>query len=178
MLLDNRLATPNKLVLVTEVQSKADDNRVALALIVLGEVGTTQGQQSNITPDIFVESLKSKSELIQSAAATSLGRAAASNTELFLPVVFKTFQSNDQNRNLGLLSVKELLQQVSRFNSVLSNYSQQLWDNLIRTASVENTRSLVAECIGRLAALEPAKYFPMLQVSRWSAYPRAFADSL
>jgi cullin-associated NEDD8-dissociated protein 1 len=148
---------------ITEIHSKPDDRRVALALIVLGEVGLLMGTDSKITPDIFVESLQSRSELVQSAAASALGRAAATNTDIFLPVVFKTFQAESKNRTLGLLSVKELLQQVGKSNSSLENYSQQLWDNLFDIAAVDETRPLAAECIGRLASTDPAKYFRSLQ---------------
>ena len=161
---------------ISEVQSKSDDRRVALALITLGEVGSILGDESKITPETFVQSLKSKSELVQAAAATSLGKSAASNKKVFLPVLFQTIEKEAAKRTLGLLSIKELLQQISKSNESVAEYSQQLWDILLKTAAVDEHRSLTAECIGRLAAIEPVKYFPLLQVSRTSPTYKSIAD--
>ena len=164
LLASGRMTIPIKIDnFISEIQSKSDDRRVALALIVLGEVSSTLGSDSRITPDIFLNSLWSNSELVQAAAATSLGRATANNTELFMPVLFKTFQMEAVSRSLCLFAVKELLQQVNKTDVSLANYSQQLWDILIGIAAVDETRPLAAECIGRLVALEPAKYFSYLQ---------------
>lgn len=165
LLASGRMTIPVKVdSFISEIQSKSDDRRVALAFIVLGEVSSILGSDSRITPDIFVNGLWSKSELVQAAAATSLGRATANNTKLFMPVLFRTFQMDAISRTLCLFSVKELLQQVSKSDLNLADYSQQLWNILIDIASVDETRPLAAECIGRLVALEPANNFSYLQV--------------
>ena len=163
---------------ISEIQSKSDDRRVALALIALGEVGSILGNESGISPEPFVQSLKSKSELVQAAAATSLGKCAASNTKAFLPVLFRTIEKEAGKRTLGLLSIKELLQQTNKSNESVADYSQQLWDILLKTAAVDEHRPLTAECIGRLAAIEPVKYFPSLQVSETSPACKSITDLL
>ena len=147
-----------------ELKMGQDAQRVALALFVLGEVGLRLGPSSGIAPDVFLGFLQSKYDVAQRAAAISLGRAGAANTQEYLPVIFSALESQSNIQGLILHSIKELLQQSSRTHVDLTAYSQDIWDNLLRISNSEDNRAIGAECLGRLAATEPGKYLPLLQV--------------
>lgn len=148
-----------------ELSTKQDDQRVALSLFILGEIGLRQGSPSNIKPDVFLKSLQSRSDSVQRAAAIALGRAGAGNTRAFLPVILGAAKSTGNAQSLILYSIKELLQQGGRASANISTYSQEIWNKLMEISGSTDNKVVGAECIGRLAATEPVRYLPLLQVS-------------
>ena len=156
--------------ILDELRTRPDDQRVALSLFILGEVGLRQGQDSGIESGVFVEHLQSKSELVQRAAAIALGRAGAGNVQVILPVILTAAESKGNTQSLMLSSIKELLQQANRTTMDTTSYSQDIWTRLMKMSSSVNNRAVTAECIGKLAAAEPARYLPLLQVSSHSTF--------
>jgi cullin-associated NEDD8-dissociated protein 1 len=50
-------------------------------------------------------------------------------------------------------------------------YAQSLWQNLLTASQAEDNRAIGAECIGRLAIIDPKTYLPQLQVNRKISNP-------
>ena len=151
--------------ILNELNTKQDDQRVSLALFILGEVGLRQGLSSNVQPKVYLDFLQSKSDLVQRAAAVGLGRAGAANTGSFLPVILEATENTGNLQSLILYSIKELLQQSSRVSVDVASYSEAIWNSLIKLSGSTDNKAVGAECVGRLAATEPLKYLPLLQVS-------------
>ena len=151
--------------ILDELNTKQDDKRISLALFILGEVGLRQGSSSKIQPKVFLEFLQSKSDLVQRAAAVGLGRAGAGNIGLFLPIILGATESTGNLQSLILYSIKELLQQSSKVSANVSSYNEDIWNSLMNLSASTDNKAVGAECVGRLAATEPVKYLPLLQVS-------------
>ncbi|GAB7351136.1 hypothetical protein MBLNU459_g1593t1 [Dothideomycetes sp. NU459] len=144
----------------TELKSTGDDKRKCLALYVMGETGLRMGSSFPLTPETFTEYFTASSEKVHLAAAVALGRAAAGNVTKFLPEIMSTMSTGKQY--LLLHSVKELLQH-SNAEADIIQYAKPLWDNIIAASQAEDNKVVGAECIGRLATIDPAEYLPQLQ---------------
>ena len=150
--------------ILQELHKKQDDKRISLALYILGELGLRQQASSFVEPKTFFDYLQSKSDLVQRAAAIGLGRAGAGNISIFLPRILGATDTASHLQSWILYSTKELLQQSSRATTNISTYSQEIWDKLMAISGSTDNRAVGAECIGRLAATEPSRYLPLLQV--------------
>ena len=64
---------------------------------------------------------------------------------------------------LLLHSLKEILQHDGAESEIIP-HTQGLWQNVIAAARVEDNRAVGAECIGRLAIIDPKTYLPQLKV--------------
>jgi hypothetical protein len=60
--------------------------------------------------------------------------------------------------------VKEILQQAGNSSADISNYTNSIWDRLLKASQAEDNKAVGAECIGRLAIIDPKTYMPQLQV--------------
>ncbi|KAF1346242.1 armadillo-type protein [Delphinella strobiligena] len=145
---------------IDELKSATDDKRKCLALYVLGEAGLRMGLSFPLEPDTFTTYFSSSSEKVPLAAAVALGRAAAGNVRNFLPQILSLMGQGKQY--LLLHSVKELLQH-SNAEAELNQYTKPLWDQIIAASQVEDNKVVGAECIGRLATIDPAAYLPQLE---------------
>ena len=99
-------------------------------------------------------------------AATALGRAAAGDVSTYVPKLLPMLKRAGEGQRLVLLAIKELLMHPDRVRKPLERYSEEMWTGLVGFAEAEDARVVSAECVGRLAALEPGKYLPLLQVGR------------
>jgi cullin-associated NEDD8-dissociated protein 1 len=142
-----------------ELKSTSDEKRRCLALYILGEAGLRMGPSFPYGPDMFT-SYFSTTEKVSLAAAVALGRAAAGNVSSYLPQIQSSMSQGKQY--LLLHTVKELLQHTAAETEVIK-YSKQLWDSIITASQVEDNKVVGAECIGRLATIDPAAYLPQLQ---------------
>ncbi|KAF4635856.1 hypothetical protein G7Y89_g2236 [Cudoniella acicularis] len=149
---------------LAEVDNAAsDDARRSLALAVLGEAGLRLGGKSPLKPSIFTAQFKSQSEKVRLAAAVALGRAGAGNIPVYLPEILSTMDKGGNFQYLLLHSIKEILQQASNSNADISNYTKAIWDRLLSASQAEDNKTVGAECIGRLALIDPKTYMPLLQ---------------
>ncbi|RDW88802.1 hypothetical protein BP6252_00834 [Coleophoma cylindrospora] len=149
---------------LAEVQNPAsDDARKSLALAVLGEAGLRLGGKSPLKPAIFTEQFDSKSDKVPLAAAVALGRAGAGNIPVYLPEILTIMDKGGNTQYLLLHSIKEILQQVGTNSADISNYAKAIWDRLLSASQSEDNKAVGAECIGRLAIIDPKAYMPQLQ---------------
>lgn len=98
------------------------------------------------------------------ASATALGNAAAGNVKAYLPTILSGLEKSDPQSYLLLHSVKELLQHPEMIRQDLAPSALNLWQALLVVSKEEDNRAVGAECVGRLALLDPPAYIPQFQV--------------
>lgn len=145
--------------------TQSDDAKRCLALAVLGETGLRLGGKSPLKPSTFITQFESQSDKVRLAAAVALGRAGAGNTPLYIPEILAMMDKGGNIQYLLLHSMKEILQQTGNSSAEISNYTKPIWDRLLRASQAEDNKAIGAECIGRLAILDPQIYLPQLLVS-------------
>jgi cullin-associated NEDD8-dissociated protein 1 len=143
-----------------ELKTQQDESRRCLALSVLGEAGLRLSTTSPLAPGTFTAYFSDTSEKVKLAAAVALGRAGAGNVTAYLPNILGEMAKGRQY--LLLHSLKELLQH-SNAEDDIRPYTKALWDNIIASGQAEDNKVVGAECIGRLAIIDPAAYLPQLQ---------------
>jgi cullin-associated NEDD8-dissociated protein 1 len=142
----------------------SDDAKRSLALAVLGEAGLRMGSRSPLKPATFTAQFKAKSDKVPLAAAVALGRAGAGNIPVYLPEILSLMDKGGNVQYLLLHSIKEILQQASTTPADITNYTKSIWDRLLSASQAEDNKAVGAECIGRLAIIDPKIYMPQLQV--------------
>jgi cullin-associated NEDD8-dissociated protein 1 len=148
---------------VTELDTAPDDRRKCLALAVLGEAALRLGSQSALQPQLFIQHFDVKSKDVPLAAAVALGRAGSGNVSKYLPVILSTMGKSSSPQYLLLHSIKEILQQDGTESEILP-FAEPLWQNIVAASQREDNKAIGAECIGRLAIIDPQTYLPQLQV--------------
>lgn len=149
----------------TEVTTEgSDDARRSLALAVLGETGLRLGTKSPLKPSIFIEQFGKFSDKVSKAAAVALGRAGAGNVSGYLPEILANMRKGGNVQYLLIHSIKEILLQGSSNKLDISKFMKQIWDIMLVASQAEDNKALGAECIGRLAMIDPATFMPKLQV--------------
>jgi cullin-associated NEDD8-dissociated protein 1 len=143
---------------------ETEDAKQCLALAVLGEAGLRLGGKSSLKPTTFTTQFKSASDKVRLAAAVALGRAGAGNIPVYLPEILSTMDKGTSTQYLLLHSIKEILQQAGNNSADISNYAKSIWDRLLTAAQAEDNKAVGAECIGRLAIIDPKTYMPQPQV--------------
>ncbi|KAI1487586.1 cullin binding protein CanA [Biscogniauxia mediterranea] len=152
----NELQTASKL-------SPPDTARQSLALAILGEIGLRLGPKSPLQPDIFLKQFHDEPDKVSVSAAVALGRAGAGNVPVFLPMILDAIKQSGGQQYLLLQSIREILQQVVASSTDISAYESAIWELLFTASQVEDNKAICAECIGRLAIIEPKTYIPKLQ---------------
>jgi cullin-associated NEDD8-dissociated protein 1 len=151
---------------ISELQSSAkskDEARVSLALAVLGEAGMRLGQQSPLSPDLFLQQFHDEPDKVSLAAAVALGRAGAGNVSQYLPVILKAMEKGGSTQYLLIQSTKEVLHQVAAAD--ISDFGPGIWSQLLKASANADNRVVGAECVGRLVLLDPKLFMPQLQVT-------------
>ncbi|GAM88930.1 hypothetical protein ANO11243_069640 [Dothideomycetidae sp. 11243] len=144
----------------SELKNSSDEKRQCLALYILGETGLRLGSHSPLAPTDFDAYFAASSERVQIAAAVALGRAGAGNVKHFLPAIMKA--SGSHSNYLLLHSIKEMLQHSTAESDILE-HSKDVWEMILSASREEDNKALGAECIGRLAIVDPTAYLPQLQ---------------
>lgn len=153
---------------VTELHGsteRGEEAGVSLALAVLGESGMRLGDKSPLKPQLFLDQFHSEPDKVSLAAAIALGRAGSGNIPEYLPIILKTMESGGNTQYLLIQSIKEILQSISSQSADLRGYATPIWDQLLAASSNADNKIICAECVGRLATLDPATFMPKLQVS-------------
>lgn len=148
-----------------ELDSTNNVKAKCLALAVLGEVGFRMGPESRLELDVFTTSLTSDSDKVRLAAAMALGSASASNVPKFLPIILDNLSVSAAQDYLFLYTLKEILQWSEHAAQDIAPYAAQLWQKLFAVSDAEDNRAVGAECIGRMALIDPSAYVPELQRS-------------
>lgn len=150
---------------LAELQTAQDAQRKCLALAILGEIGLRMGSQCSLTPDLFTAHFDSKADKVRLAAATALGNAAAGDVKTYLPIILGGLKKTNSQSYLLLHSVKELLLHPELVRPDVGPSAMKLWQSLLVVSEEEDNRAVGAECVGRLALIDPVAYIPHFQVS-------------
>ncbi|EXJ84151.1 hypothetical protein A1O3_04818 [Capronia epimyces CBS 606.96] len=148
-----------------ELQTSQDVRAVCLALTVLGEVGFRMGPKSPVKIDTFINCLTVDSDKVRLAAAVALGSASSNNVSECLPIILRSLGQSPAQNYLYLHSLKEILEHSESSFSDMAPYASELWDKLFTVSRVEDNSAVGAECIGRLATIDPNTYVPQLAKS-------------
>ncbi|KAL4882600.1 armadillo-type protein [Aspergillus karnatakaensis] len=148
---------------LSELQKTQDAQRQCLSLAILGESALRQGPNCSLTPDVFIAHFNSKFEKVRLASATALGNAAAGNVKAYLPTILGGLEKSNPQSYLLLHSVKELLQHPEMIRPDVAPSAAKLWQALLTVSKEEDNRAVGAECVGRLALIDPATYIPQFQ---------------
>lgn len=132
-----------------------------LSLLSLGEIGRRADLSSHGALESTVMSvLSDSSEEVKNAAAFSLGNIAVGCMDKYLSIVLGAITSNAGQQYLLLHSLKEIIKRVSEDESkakAMTGYTATmlplLYDNA--NSAEEGVRNVVAECLGKIAILEP-----------------------
>ena len=129
---------------------KKDNNIVIISLLILGEIGrlTDLSKKKNVIG--LIDSLFTAEDSdVKAAASHSLGHISIGNLEFFLPMIIKSIQSDEKNKFLRLMAIREIIE--TKKAGVIDNFetiAQILFDNASHLE--ERIRSVVSECIGKL----------------------------
>jgi len=140
---------------------------VILSMTCLGEIGR-QFDLSGVSNLIarMRAHFDSTSEEVKSVASSSLGRVSAGNPQLYVPQIINDIRANQQQRYLMLRCLKELIAvSAAAEHSALVPYIKTVLPLLFEhsESTEEGIRNVVAECIGKLALMDPANVLPQLK---------------
>ena len=150
---------------VKEIETSAGDQaRASLALSVIGEAGLRLGTKFPILPSLFLKQFSHDYDKVSVAAAVALGRAGAGNIATYLPAILDAMNQEGGKQYLLLQSIKEILQQASLNSTDLGQYSAATWDQILAATDKDDNKAVAAECIGRMAIIDPKTYMSKLEV--------------
>lgn len=144
-----------------------------LALLCLGEIGRRKDLSNHPNIEaVVIRSFQSPTEEIKAAASYALGNIAVGNLALYLPVILSQIDRQAKLQYLLLHSLKEVIARQSMDGEAKGNMDLQDADvqkilSLLFThceSEEEGVRNVVAECLGKLALIEPEKLVPALKV--------------
>lgn len=151
---------------VQEIKANAKDQaRASLALAVLGEAGLRLGPNFPLPPTLFLDQFTNEFDKVSLSAAVALGRAGAGNVSVYVPAILQSMQKVGNTQYLLLQSIKEVLQQAALSSADIGAFSTLIWDQILAATGSEDNKAVCAECIGRMAIIDPKSYMPKLQVS-------------
>lgn len=148
-----------------ELQTSQDVRAICLALTVLGEVGFRMGPKSPVQMDTFIKCLSAESDKVRLAAAIALGSASSNNVSECLPIILRSLGQSPTQDYLYLHSLKEILEHIESSFADMAPYASELWQKLFAASQAEDNSAVGAECIGRLATIDPNTYVPELAKS-------------
>ncbi len=146
--------------------------KVQLAVLMSGDIGriidlgTMDGVAEKFL-SIYMGYFESPSEELKNAAAYALGRAAVGAQSIFLPAIVQALENNSQKKQYLLLSALRAFIQCSYQQSGGEGVAASLpvimphLENHCSDAE-EGVRTMVAECMGSLTCMQPAKMLEKL----------------
>jgi cullin-associated NEDD8-dissociated protein 1 len=114
-----------------------------------------------------MEHFTSSTEEIKTTASYALGALAAGNVSKYLPILLNEIKTQAKRQYLLLHALKEVIssQDVQiGISDIFRNGIGDIWNMLVShcKAPEESIRNIVAECLGKLCKIEPAKFLPQL----------------
>ncbi|XP_024383560.1 cullin-associated NEDD8-dissociated protein 1 isoform X1 [Physcomitrium patens] len=172
------------MLLTTLRSSDGTDAAQLLSLLCLGEIGRRRDLSSHSNIEgVVIRSFQSPSEEIKAAASYALGNIAVGNLAQYLPFILSQIDRQAKLQYLLLHSLKEVISRQAMDGEAKGNMDLQDADvqkilSLLFThceSEEEGVRNVVAECLGKLALIEPEKLVPALKerTASPSAYTRA-----
>ncbi|KAG2704350.1 hypothetical protein I3843_05G001300 [Carya illinoinensis] len=165
--------------MLTEILKDDSSTNSHLALLCLGEIGRRKDLSSHAhIENIVIESFQSPFEEIKSAASYALGNIAVGNLSKYLPFILDQIDNQQKKQYLLLHSLKEVIVRQSVDKAEFQDSSVEKILKLLFNhceSEEEGVRNVVAECLGKVALIEPAKLVPALKVRTTSsaAFTRA-----
>ncbi|KAK3025449.1 hypothetical protein RJ639_041335 [Escallonia herrerae] len=150
-----------------------------LALLCLGEIGRRKDLSAHAhIENMVIESFQSPFEEIKSAASYALGNIAVGNLPKYLPFILNQIDNQQKKQYLLLHSLKEVIVRQSVDKADFQDSSVEKILNLLFNhceSEEEGVRNVVAECLGKIALIKPAKLVPALKVrtTNQAAFTRA-----
>uniref|UniRef100_A0A4X2LA96 Cullin associated and neddylation dissociated 2 (putative) n=1 Tax=Vombatus ursinus TaxID=29139 RepID=A0A4X2LA96_VOMUR len=143
-----------------------------LALAEMGHVVAEMGPQRELKT-VLLEAFSSPSEEVRSAASYTLGCVGARNLPEYLPFLLGEIGTQPKRQYLLLHSLKETIGAAPAEG--LKPYVDDIWALLFRhcECAEEGTRNVVAECLGKLALVNPSQLLPQLQKQLLAGSPHA-----
>ncbi|KAK9465620.1 armadillo-type protein [Lipomyces arxii] len=109
----------------------------------------------------------SSDEEVKIAAAQALGAIAATNVDAYVPQLASQLTPLSRNAKMLVIALREAIllnSSKSERASEVAPYTADLWSRLFALDVTDNgIKSVAAECVGRLTALDPAKFIPDLR---------------
>ncbi|KAK2661463.1 hypothetical protein Ddye_000037 [Dipteronia dyeriana] len=169
-------STVKMLTDILKEDSSTNSAKQHLSLLCLGEIGRRKDLSSHAHIEtIIIESFQSPFEEIKSAASYALGNIAVGNLSKFLPFILDQIDNQQKKQYLLLHSLKEVIVRQSVDKAEFQESSVETILELLFNhceSEEEGVRNVVAECLGKIALIEPAKIVPALKVRTTS--PAAF----
>ncbi|PON60377.1 Coatomer beta subunit [Parasponia andersonii] len=169
-------STVKMLTEILKDDSSTNSAKQHLSLLCLGEIGRRKDLSSHAhIENIVIESFQSPFEEIKSAASYALGNIAVGNLSKYLPFILDQIDNQQKKQYLLLHSLKEVIVRQSVDKSEFQDSSVEKILKLLFNhceSEEEGVRNVVAECLGKIALIEPAKLVPALKVRTTS--PAAF----
>ncbi|XP_047046151.1 cullin-associated NEDD8-dissociated protein 1-like [Lolium rigidum] len=163
-------STIEMLKAILKDDSSANSAKQHMALLCLGEIGRRKDLSKHVQiENIVIESFQSPFEEIKSAASYALGNIAVGNLSKYLPFILDQIDNQQKKQYLLLHSLKEVIAR----QSVDHTGQSELQDsNIVKILALlfnhceseeEGVRNVVAECLGKIALIEPNRLIPALK---------------
>ncbi|KAH9575070.1 hypothetical protein CY35_01G092900 [Sphagnum magellanicum] len=179
---DAKCSSTVAMLITTLRTSNGTDATQLLSLLCLGEIGRRKDLSAHANIEgVVIGSFQSPSEEIKAAASYALGNIAVGNLAQYLPFILIQIDRQAKLQYLLLHSLKEVIarQSLNGEGKVdLRDSDVQKILSLLFThceSEEEGVRNVVAECLGKLAFIEPEKLVPALKdrTASSSAFTRA-----
>ncbi|CAO3590165.1 unnamed protein product [Absidia cylindrospora] len=149
-----------------------------LSLLTLGEIGRRidLSYLGSIHEEILAL-FETQSEEVKFAASFALGNLTVGNIGKYFPLIVSQIKEQPKRRFLLLHALKEVITRCDYQTSrdALGEASDDIWMLLLESSEMdqeEGTRSVVGECLGKLALTNSSKYLPQLQARLTSTSPQ------
>ncbi|XP_021751471.1 cullin-associated NEDD8-dissociated protein 1-like [Chenopodium quinoa] len=165
---DRCSSTVDMLTNILKGDSTINSAKQHLALLCLGEIGRRKDLSSHAhIENIVIDSFQSPFEEIKSAASYALGNIAVGNLSKYLPFILDQIDHQQKKQYLLLHSLKEVIVRQSTDKAEFQASSVDKILNLLFNhceSEEEGVRNVVAECLGKIALIEPTKLVPALKM--------------
>ncbi|GJN19078.1 hypothetical protein PR202_gb06315 [Eleusine coracana subsp. coracana] len=149
-----------------------------MALLCLGEIGRRKDLSNHVQiENIVIESFQSPLEEIKSAASYALGNIAVGNLSKYLPFILDQIDNQQKKQYLLLHSLKEVIVRQSVDHTGQSELKDSYIEKILALlfnhceSEEEGVRNVVAECLGKIALIEPEKLIPAFEACEASSCP-------
>lgn len=105
----------------------ASNDKILFDIQFLGCIGS-QNELKLISLPSFLQLLRNKNEAIRLASSRSIGLIIVKDLEKNLPLLLENYELNNEERDLNLISMKQLLKNDMLNNSVLLEIWDRIWD--------------------------------------------------
>ncbi|KAI8337575.1 armadillo-type protein [Chlamydoabsidia padenii] len=149
-----------------------------LSLLTLGEVGRRMDlSYLNTIHEEILSLFGAQSEEVKFAASFALGNLTVGNIGKYFPLIVTQIKEQPKRRFLLFHALKEVITRCDYQTSLdaLGEASDDIWALLLESSQLEQeegTRSVVGECLGKLALTNSSKYLQELQAQLSSTSPQ------